>query len=131
MTTSVFDIAGSAMRAQTVRLNTVASNLANANTVASSPEEAYRSRQPVFQAMLDDGIGGVATRGIVESSREPVKRHEPDHPLADEEGYVYASNVDTIEEMTNMMSASQSYRSNVELMNTLRQLELRTLKLAE
>jgi len=131
MTTSVFDIAGSAMRAQTVRLNTVASNLANANTVASSPEEAYRSRQPVFQAMLDDGIGGVVTRGIVESSREPVRRHEPDHPLADDEGYVYASNVDTIEEMTNMMSASQSYRSNVELMNTLRQLELRTLKLAE
>ena len=131
MTTSVFDIAGSAMRAQTVRLNTVASNLANANTVASSPEEAYRSRQPVFRAMLDDGIGGVATRGIVESSREPVRRHEPDHPLADQDGYVYASNVDTIEEMTNMMSASQSYRSNVELLNTLRQLELRTLKLAE
>jgi len=131
MSMSVFDIAGSAMRAQTVRLNTVASNLANADTVAGSADEAYRSRQPVFQALLDDGVGGVTARGIVESSREPAKRHQPEHPMADEEGYVYGSNVDTIEEMTNMMSASQSYRSNVELLNTLRQLELRTLKLAE
>jgi len=131
MSMSVFDIAGSAMRAQTVRLNTVASNLANADTLAGSADEAYRSRQPVFQALLEGGIGGVTTRGIVESGREPAKRHQPDHPMADEEGYVYGSNVDTIEEMTNMMSASQSYRSNVELLNTLRQLELRTLKLAE
>lgn len=138
MTSSVFDIAGSAMRAQNLRLNTIASNLANANVVASTPEEAYHSRQPVFAAMLERGIGnvesatgGVATLGVVESAREPVRRHEPDHPLADAEGYVFGSNVDTVEEMTNMMSASQSYQSNVEMMNTIRQLALRTLKLAE
>ena len=131
MTPSAFEIAGSAMRAQTVRLNTVASNLANADTVAGSAEEAYRARQPVFEAMLNDWLGGVSATGIVESPREPAMRHEPDHPLADENGYVYASNVDTIEEMTDMMSASQSYRSNVELLATLRELAMRTLKLGE
>ena len=128
---SAFDIAGSAMRAQTTRLNTIASNLANADVVASSPEEAYRAKKPVFAAMLDDHLGGVATRGIVESPRPSVARHAPDHPLADEAGYVHGSNVDSVEEMTDMMSASQSYRSNVELLSTLRELAMRTLKLGE
>ena len=131
MDMSAFDIAGSAMRAQTTRLNTIASNLANADVVASSAEEAYRAKKPVFAAVLEDGLGGVAARGIVESPREPVARHDPDHPLADDTGYVYGSNVDSIEEMTDMMSASQSYRSNVELLGTLRELALRTLKVGE
>ena len=129
--TSAFDIAGSAMRAQTVRLNTIASNLANADTLASSPEAAYRAKKPVFAAVLEDGLGGVAARGIVESPRKPVARHAPDHPLADDEGYVWSSNVDPIEEMTDMISASQSYRSNVELLGTLRELAMRTLRLGE
>ncbi len=128
---SIFDIAGSAMRAQNLRLNVTASNLANANSVAGSAEEAYKARQPVFSALLDNDIGGVQTRGVLESQREAEKRYEPGNPLADEEGYVYASNVDVVEEMTNMMSASRSYQSNVDMLNTVRQLMLQTLKMGQ
>lgn len=131
MSFSIFDIAGSAMRAQNLRLNTTASNMANANTVASSAEEAYKSRHPVFSAMLRNEIGGVQTRGIVESNREPSKRYEPGNPMADEEGYVFGSNVDTVEEMANMMSASRSYQSNVEMLGTVRKLMLQTLKMGQ
>lgn len=131
MTQSLFDIAGSAMRAQSLRLNTTASNLANAETVASSAEEAYKSRHPVFAAMLDNEAGGVRTLGVVESTREPDKRYEPDNPIANDEGYVFGSNVDSIEEMTNMMSASRSYQSSVDMLTTMRQLMLQTLKMGE
>ncbi len=131
MTQSIFDIAGSAMRAQTLRLNTTASNLANASSVASTPEEAYRARHPVFAAVLDNEIGGVRTRGVVESTREPEMRYEPGHPLANEEGYIFGSNVDNVEEMANMMSASRSYQSNVDMISTIRQLMLQTLKMGE
>ena len=128
---SIFDIAGSAMRAQSLRLNTTASNLANASSVAGTAEEAYRARHPVFAAILDNEIGGVRTRGVVESTREPEMRHEPGHPLANEEGYVFGSNVDNVEEMANMMSASRSYQSNVDMIATVRQLMLQTLKMGE
>jgi len=131
MNTRIFDIAGSAMRAQSLRLDTTASNLANVDTVASSAEAAYRSRHPVFATVLENEIGGVATRGVVESNRPPEQRHEPAHPMADDEGYVYTSNVDVVEEMTNMMSASRSYQSNVEMLNTVRRLMLQTLRLGE
>ena len=131
MSYSIFDIAGSAMRAQNLRLNTTASNMANANSVAGSEAEAYRARHPVFAAMLEGEIGGVETRGVVESSREVNKRYEPDHPMADEEGYVFGSNVDNVEEMANMMSASRSYQSNVDLLGTVRQLMMQTLKMGE
>lgn len=131
MATSIFDIAGSAMRAQNLRLNTTASNLANVNTTASSAEDAYKARHPVFAAMLDNEVGGVQTLGVVESAREPDKRYEPHNPLADGDGYVYGSNVDSVEELTNMMSASRSYQSNVDLLNTARQLMLQTLKMGE
>lgn len=131
MSMSIFDIAGSAMRAQNLRLNTTASNLANANTVAGSADEAYRARQPVFAAVLDGEIGGVRTRGVVESTRDPERRFEPGHPLSDEEGYVYGSNVDNVEEMANMMSASRSYQSNVDMISTVRQLMLKTLQMGE
>ena len=131
MSYSIFDIAGSAMRAQNLRLNATASNLANASSVAGSEQEAYRARYPVFAAMLQNEIGGVETRGVVESSREVNKRYEPDHPMADEEGYVFGSNVDNVEEMANMMSASRSYQSNVDLLGTVRQLMLQTLKMGE
>lgn len=131
MSLSIFDIAGSAMRAQNLRLNTTASNLANVNTVAGSAEEAYRSRQPVFAAVLDGEIGGVQTRGVVESNREPEMRYEPGHPLANEEGYIFGSNVDSVEEMANMMSATRSYQSNVDMLSTVRQLMLQTLKMGE
>lgn len=131
MSLSIFDIAGSAMKAQNLRLNTTASNLANVNTVAGSAEEAYRSRQPIFAAMLDGEIGGVQTRGVVESNREPEMRYEPGHPLANEEGYIFGSNVDSVEEMANMMSATRSYQSNVDMLATVRQLMLQTLKMGE
>lgn len=131
MSFSIFDIAGSAMRAQNLRLNTTASNLANANSVSGSEEGAYRARHPVFAAMLQDEISGVEIRGVVESKRDVNKRYEPDHPLASEEGYVYGSNVDNVEEMANMMSASRSYQSNVDLLGTVRQLMLQTLKMGE
>jgi len=131
MTQSIFDITGSSMRAQSQRLNVTASNLANANTIAGSEEEAYRARHPVFAAMLEDEIGGVQTLGIVESNRPPEKRYEPHNPIADQDGYVYGSNVDSVEELTNMMSASRSYQSNVDLLNTVRQLMLQTLKLGQ
>jgi len=91
MTSNIFEIAGSAMRAQNLRLNTTASNLANANSVAGSEAEAYRARHPVFASMLKGEIGGVTTRGVVESSREIQKRYEPDHPMADDEGYIFDS----------------------------------------
>ena len=128
---SIFDIAGSAMRAQNLRLNTTASNLANINTVAGSADEAYRSRHPVFAAVLHNEIGGVQSRGVVESSREPEMRYEPGHPLANDEGYIFGSNVDSVEEMANMMSATRSYQSNVDMLSTVRQLMLQTLKMGE
>lgn len=131
MAQSIFDIAGSAMRAQSLRLNTTASNLANASSVAGTPEEAYRARHPVFAAVLDNELGGVRTRGVVESTREPEMRYEPGHPLANDEGYIYGSNVDNVEEMANMMSASRSYQSNVDMISTVRQLMLQTLKMGD
>lgn len=131
MAQSIFEIAGSAMRAQNLRLNTIASNLANANSVASSAEDAYKARHPVFAAILDDEIGGVKTMGIVESAREPVKRYEPGHPLANDEGYIFNSNVDSVEEMANMMAATRSYQSNVDMLTTVKQLMLQTLKMGQ
>ena len=131
MAQSIFDIAGSAMRAQSLRLNTTASNLANASSVAGTAEEAYKARHPVFAAVLENEIGGVRSRGVVESTREPEMRYEPGHPLANDEGYVFGSNVDNVEEMANMMSASRSYQSNVDMISTVRQLMLQTLKMGD
>lgn len=127
----VLDIAGSAMNAQMVRLNTTASNMANANTVASSDAEAYRARQPVFATLLRDSseVGGVEIKGIAESAAEIQKRYEPGNPLADKDGYVYLSNVDGVEEMANMISASRSFQNNAEIFSTSKTLMLRTLQL--
>lgn len=130
----VFDLAGSGMRAQSLRLNATASNLANADNVATRPEDAYRSRHPVFSSFMQGGTAeatGVQVLGIVESAIEPVQRYEPAHPLADEAGYVYATNVNPIEEMVNMLSASRSYQSNVEILNTTKDLLLGTLRLGQ
>lgn len=127
----LFHVAGSALSAQNLRLNTVASNLANADTVASSPQAAYRALQPVFRSTAGTagtaGANGVAVGEIARSTTEPEKLHQPGHPQADAEGYVYASNVNVVEEMANMISAARSYRSNLELMNTAKDLMLRTL----
>ncbi|MDH3977746.1 MAG: flagellar basal body rod protein FlgC [Gammaproteobacteria bacterium] len=132
----VFDIAGSSMSAQSLRMNTTASNLANAGTAAGSAEEAYRSKQPVFQTVLDDVTGDGATAGVrvhevVNSSAPPVKVHQPGHPMADAEGFVYMSNVNPVDEMVNMISASRSYQNSIEVMNTSKDLLLRTLSIGQ
>ena len=128
-----FNISGSAISAQSTRLNTVASNLANVETIASSEAAAYRSRQPVFQALFGNqdrpGEVGVNMLGIVESQRGVERRYEPGHALANEEGYVFGSNVNPIEEMANMISASRAYQNNVEVLNTSRDLLMRALSL--
>lgn len=128
-----FQISGSAISAQSLRLNTIASNMANAEAVAPSEEKAYRARETVFQSMLLDAQRpaevGVSMRGVVESA-EPVRsRYEPGHPLANEQGYVFTSNVDTVAEMVNMLSSSRAYQNNVEVLNTSKELLTRTLAL--
>ena len=141
-----FDIAGSGMHAQSVRLNTTASNIANADTVSSSIDQTYRARQAVFATMFneqqqalggslfapDDQAGqGVNVVGVVESDAELQARYEPDHPMANEEGYVYYPNVNVVEEMANMMAASRAYQTNVEIMNTAKTMLQRVLTLGQ
>lgn len=130
----IFDISGSALRAQTVRLNTTASNMANADSASSSTAATYRARHPVFATQLgaaEDEVAGVDVLGIVESQAPLRREYRPDHPLADPEGYVNMPNVNPVEEMANMISASRSYQSNVEVFNTSKQMLLRTLALGE
>jgi flagellar basal-body rod protein FlgC len=125
------------MNAQSLRLNLVASNISNANSVSSSAEGAYKSRQPVFAAELknilnnQDAASKVKVLGVVENQAPPVMEYAPNHPLADKAGYIYKSNVNTVEEMANMMSASRSYQNNVEVLNTAKQLILQTLKMGQ
>ena len=131
----IFDIAGAGMSAQSVRLNTVASNLANAESVSGDPATVYRARHPVFKAEQSQVAGdvgsSVSVQGIVESTAAPDKRYDPGNPLADTQGYIYAPNVNTVEEMVDMISASRSYQNNVEVMNTARGMLLATLKLGQ
>lgn len=129
---TIFDITGSSMSAQSVRLNTTASNLANANSVAGSAEEAYKGRHPVFQVLMDQYGGdptraGVSVSEIVESQAPAQRLFQPEHPQADAEGYVYLSNVNAMDEMVNMISAARSYQNSVDVMNTSKQLLLRTI----
>ncbi len=133
---SVFNISGSALNAQTIRLNTTASNLANAESTDGDPTKVYRARHPVFQTLMDtadtdadeDGaIAGVRVLGVVESTTPASKRYEPNNPLANKDGYVYMSNVNSIEEMTNMISANRSFTTNIEAINTARDLLLKTI----
>ena len=133
---NIFNVAGSGMSAQTVRLNTVASNMANAEVVSGTEEGAYRARQPVFSAVMQAiGSNGstvpVEINGIVESQAPVNKQYSPAHPEADPDGYIYTSNVNMVEEMANMISASRSYQSNVEVANTSKQLLLETLRLGQ
>jgi flagellar basal-body rod protein FlgC len=131
----IFDIAGSGMSAQSVRLNTVASNIANADSVSGDPSTVYRAKHPVFRAILgaagDASTASVGVAGISQSTAKPDARYDPGNPLADGQGYVYAPAVNVVEEMTDMISASRSYQNNVEVMNTSRDLLLATLKLGQ
>lgn len=141
---NIFDIAGSGMSAQSVRLNTTASNLANAEVPASSEDEAYRARYPLFSTvqaqlqseMSESGTGskmgtGVSVKDILESDAPLQARYEPEHPLANTEGYVFYPNVNVVEEMTNMISASRSFQSNVEVMNATKTMMQRVLTLGQ
>ncbi|MEJ0007406.1 MAG: flagellar basal body rod protein FlgC [Steroidobacteraceae bacterium] len=137
----IFDIAGSGMSAQSVRLNTVASNLANADSISGDPTTVYKARHPVFQAIQQQLQGAssldnqseatVRVAGIVESQAAPQMRYDPGNPLANAQGNVYAPNVNVIEEMTDMISSSRAYQDNVEVMNTSKDLMLATLKLGQ
>ena len=137
----IFDVAGSGMSAQSVRLNTVASNLANADSVSGDPATVYRARHPVFQAVQQQVQGAAAFAnqseaavrviGIMESQAAPQMRYDPGNPLANAQGNVFAPNVNVIEEMTDMISASRAYQDNVEVMNTSKNLMLATLKLGQ
>ena len=135
---NLFNTVGSALNAQTIRLNTTASNLANAESVNGDSSKIYRARHPVFQTMLDsdaasfdeqDAGVGVKVLGIVESTAPPLMRYQPDNPAANKDGYVFASNVNSIEEMANMISANRAFATNVDALNTARDLLLKTLSM--
>ncbi len=128
----ISNIAGSAMAAQTVRLNTIASNLANANAVSGSEADAYRARKPVFAAIMEGDAGGRVQVLDVVQSAEPVRRvYEPGNPLADAEGMVVYSNVNSVAEMADMMSASRAFETNVEVLGRIKSMQQSLLKLGE
>ncbi|MBV0934060.1 flagellar basal body rod protein FlgC [Marinobacterium weihaiense] len=140
---NVFNIAGSAMTAQTVRLNTTASNMANAESVSSSEGDTYRARKPVFSVkpVTDEALPeayrtlvpgqGVQVDEVVESDAPLRMAYEPNHPMADDKGYVYYPNVNVVEEMADMISASRSFQINADIMNTAKQMLQRTLTLGQ
>ena len=136
----IFDTAGSGMAAQSLRLNTVASNLANADSVSNSPDSAYRAKELLFAPMqsvsagsvaqdASEGTNGVRMLGVTESQQPVSSRYEPGNPMADANGTVYGSNVNPIDELVNMISASRSYQNNVEVMNSAKQLAIKTIEL--
>ena len=143
---SVFNIAGSGMSAQSTRLNTISSNIANAETVSSSVDQTYRARHPVFATVFQQAGGqpdqslfaeqdqagvGVQVLGVVEDQGELQARYEPNHPAADEAGYVYCPNVNVVEEMADMISASRAFQTNAELMNTAKTMLQKVLTLGQ
>ena len=133
---NIFDIAGRAMASQMVRLNTVASNLANAGTISGSKEEAYKSLKPVFEtqfaeAIESNGVSTVDVVGIEAITRDPERVFMPNHPSADGDGYVYRAAVDENEEMIEMVEASRQYQNNIEVISTLRGLMMRTINMGK
>ncbi|HZJ92942.1 MAG TPA: flagellar basal body rod protein FlgC [Thiopseudomonas sp.] len=147
---SVFHIAGSGMSAQSTRLNTISSNIANAETVSSSIDQTYRARHPVFATVFSDTLNGgqgqggaslfadqdhagqgVQVMGIIEDQSELMPRYEPNHPSANADGYVFYPNVNVVEEMADMISASRAFQTNVEMMNTAKQMMQRVLTLGQ
>lgn len=131
---SVFDIAGSAMSAQSQRMNVTASNMANADSVAGPDGETYRAKQVMFQAQAQNnryGVGGVHVSEVVEDTSPLRMEYMPNHPAADADGYVAKPNVQPAHEMVNMISASRSYQANVEVFNTSKQMLMQTLRLGQ
>ena len=133
---SIYDIAGRAMAAQMIRLNTVASNLANAGSATNDPETAYKPLKPEFKTEYSDNVkkNGLATvdvSKVIELKREPIKTYMPSHPAADKNGYIYKAPVNIEEEMVDMMEASRQYQNNVEDLTTLKALTMKTLKISK
>lgn len=136
---AIFDIAGSAMSAETERLAASASNMGSANIETSDPNSVYKAKYPVFKSvqlqanewMDKQQQGGVLVTGVQESKADPIKRYDPNSPNADAKGFVYAPNINNVEEMANVISASRSYQMDIELLNTTKQLMQRTLHLGE
>ena len=139
MLKNIFEIAGTALTAQTIRMNTTASNLANAGSISSTEEEAYRTKRPVFRALVEQSdlnpgfnvLGGVKVKEVVDTTDPVRKVHDPSNPEANEEGFVYLSNVNEVTEMVEMVAASRSFQNNVEVVTTARQLMMRTLEITK
>jgi flagellar basal-body rod protein FlgC len=135
----IFGIAGTALNAQLTRMNSTASNLANAGTVATTEQDAFRAKRPVFKALMSEEMthagaayqGGVKVDRMADDAAPPRRVSDPRNPLADKDGYVYQSNVSEVTEMVEMMAASRSYQNNVEVINTARQLLSRTLEITK
>lgn len=136
MTMNVFDVSARAMNAQMLRLNTVASNLANMNSVSTTSEGAYKPMRPVFETQFADqlqqtGLSTVDVSSVVQLDRAPTQSFQPDHPLANEEGYVFQSSVNSDEEMVEMMEASRQYQNTLEVVSTLRNLMAKTTRMGQ
>ena len=134
MSTDIYDIAGSAMHAQTIRLNTIASNIANAETPAATAGATYKPMQPVFAAAYakqanQKGLASVQVLDVVKAGGDPIQRYEPNHPLANAQGYVHYPNVDVVSEMADMMSATRSFETNVEVLNSAKSMHQSLLRL--
>ena len=136
---NIFGIAGTALNAQMVRMNSTASNMANAGTIASSADDAYKAKRPVFETLLNEQmttqgaqfVGGVRVSGMVDDSTPNIAMHDPGNPKADKDGFVFMSNVNEVTEMVEMMGAARSYQNNVEVVNTARELMMRTLDITK
>jgi flagellar basal-body rod protein FlgC len=139
----IFDIAGSALSAQQIRLNTIASNLANADSVSGSKEESYKAKIPTFETMFlekqdlfasfdpTNDSAGLKVGEILTSKAENVAEYRPDHPKANADGYIFKSNVNVVEEMANMISASRSYQTNIEIVDNAKKILQKTLTIGQ
>ena len=125
---NVFDVAGRAMSAQMVRLNTTASNLANARTDYASEDDAYRAMRPVFRSVVENNLATVDVEQIVKTDAAPQKRHDPTNPIADEEGYVWEAAVDETAELIDMLETARNYQNNVQVLQTAKSLILETVR---
>lgn len=133
---NIFDVAGRSMSAQLVRLNTIASNLANAGNISGTEDEAYRAMKPVFETTYADNVkqSGISTTevtGIVSTERKPERVYMPTHPLSDEDGFVYAAAVNVEEEFIEMLEAKRQYQNNIEVVTTIRALMMRTINMGK
>ncbi len=132
----VFDVAGSGMSAQMLRLNTVASNLANAETISGNEKDVYQARHPIFESVMQemansDDVAMVKVSGIMQQQTAAIPQYRPNHPLANDEGFVFSPDIDAVAEMADMISASRSYQNNIEVLNTAKEMMLRTLQMGQ